>query len=97
MARVKFVLDWPGAREVFLAGDFNGWDPAARRMRRAPGRRDRFVTFLELPPGAYQFKYVVDGEWVCCPTLPRVPNEVGNDNSVIEVVPGRSRRQDRTR
>jgi len=85
MARTRFEFVCPNARKVYLAGDFNDWAPEARRMRRLHKNEDRFVCTLDLPPGRYEFKYFVDGEWMCCPHAPRVTNDVGSDNSVIEV------------
>ena len=40
---------------------------------------------LDLEPGTYQFKYVVDGEWVPCPKSARIDNEHGTENSVVVV------------
>ena len=83
--RVRLEVEFPGAKEVYVAGDFNGWDPKARRMRRTRKGSDVFVVRLDLSPGRYEFKYVVDGEWVCDPNLPRVPNAFGTENSVLIV------------
>lgn len=85
MAKTRFSAEFPGAQRVFLAGDFNGWDPEARRMKRARKGEDVFVAVVDLEAGRHEFKYVVDGEWVCDPDLPRVPDGMGADNSVIEV------------
>ena len=81
----RFVLEAPGAERVFIAGEFNGWDPEARRMKRARKGEDVFVTRLDLEPGVYEFKFVVDGEWICCPHSPKVTNGLGAQNSVVEV------------
>jgi len=70
---------------VFLAGDFNGWCPDGQRMKRAKKGEDTFVAMVDLEPGCHEFRYVVDGEWVCCPEAPRRANEFGDENSVIEV------------
>jgi len=85
VAKVRFAVECPGAKKVFLAGDFNGWDPQARRMKRERRGSDVFVAVLDLPPARYEYKYVVDGEWVCCPVAPRVSNAFGTQNSVIVV------------
>jgi len=85
MPRARFAVQCPGAQQVYLAGDFNGWDPEGRRMKRVRRGEDTFVAVLELEPGRYEFKYVVDGEWMCCPESGRVPNDMGTENSVINV------------
>lgn len=85
MVIVRFEVECPGAHRVCLAGDFNDWDMEARRMRRVRKGQDLFVAKIQLEPGTYHFKYVVDGQWRCCPTGPRVVTEEGIENSVIEV------------
>lgn len=85
MAKVRFVVEFAGAQQVFLTGDFNDWDPAARRMKRVRKGDDEFLAVLQLEPGTYEFKYVVDGEWMCSPDAPRVVNDQGTENSVVEV------------
>lgn len=64
--RVGFSLPLEAAREarkLYLAGDFNGWNPAATPMRKARGR---FAVTLELPAGRqHQYRYVTDlGVWL---------------------------------
>ncbi len=72
----------PDAREVFLVGDFNNWDPRSDRMVKRGGK---FQKSKRLAPGEYQYKFVVDGEWHTDPDAPQVPNEYGTQNSVIRV------------
>ena len=85
MAKVRFEVKCPEASAVYIAGTFNDWDGTARRMKRAKKSEPLFVAVLDLPAGHHEFKYVVDGEWVCCPDAEKVTNEVGGQNSVIEV------------
>ncbi len=87
MPKTRFEVTAPQARAVFVAGDFNQWDPAARRMKRAADGSGQFVGVVDLEPGRYEYKYVVDGEWVCCPKAPRTANPYGSENSVVEVPP----------
>ena len=79
-----FVCDLkPDAKEVFLAGDFNNWDPQSDRLTR---RKGSFQKTLRLAPGEYQYKFLIDGEWHCDPSAPRqVPNGFGTLNSVVRV------------
>jgi 1,4-alpha-glucan branching enzyme len=43
-------------------------------------------TTVALAPGRYQYKLIVDGEWIADPAAQKnVPNEHGTLNSVIEV------------
>jgi 1,4-alpha-glucan branching enzyme len=59
--KVIFSLDFSGANEVILMGDFNNWNPKKHVMKRDNnGVWNRTVL---LPPGNYQYKFLVDGQW----------------------------------
>ncbi|NOY81726.1 MAG: hypothetical protein GXP31_12085 [Kiritimatiellaeota bacterium] len=74
----------PGARKVFLAGDFNEWAPAARRMVRV--KDGSFRARMRLAPGRYEYKFVVDGKWTADPGAEGLaPNGFGGYNSVVQV------------
>jgi hypothetical protein len=81
---VKFALTNPDAKSVSVCGEFNGWSIGASPMKR---RRDgQWETVLELNPGRYQYKFVVDGEWLTDPAAREsIPNPHGSLNSVIAV------------
>ena len=85
MSEVRFEVAFPDAKQVYVAGDFNDWDPQARRMKCVRRSEGLFVARMELTPGAHEFRYVVDGNWVCCPKSDRVSNDQGTENSVIQV------------
>lgn len=80
-----------GAKEVSLAGTFNNWDPASAPMRQTS--EGEWAAELELAPGRYEYKFVVDGVWCCEPgsndpdsALPDcVPNAFGSFNREIHV------------
>ncbi len=79
---------------VYLASDFNGWNPSDPNymMELEDGE---FSVEVELDPGVYKFKYVIDGEWVQSmedlgdqvkPTPTEyVDDGFGGRNAVIEV------------
>ena len=90
-AGTLFSCHAPEAGAVSVAGTFNDWDPTASPLtRRADGT---WATTLDLPPGQYEYKFVVDGRWCCepgceepsggCPKC--VPNPFGSMNRVVEV------------
>jgi 1,4-alpha-glucan branching enzyme len=75
------------ARDVFLVGDFNGWDCASTAMKR---RRDgSYSITLDLDRDReYQFRYLIDGrhwenDWAADRYLPSPAP--GSDNSVVVV------------
>ncbi|MFD0863737.1 hypothetical protein ACFQ1M_16095 [Sungkyunkwania multivorans] len=80
----KFHL--PGyldAQEVILAGSFNKWDEYAFKMNK---NADGWTLTLQLLPDSYQYKFIVDGEWMEDPHNPeKVPNEYGGYNSVMNI------------
>ena len=87
MKRVRFSIDAPGAATVLLSGDFTSWEARARRMRRVRRGGRTFATSLPLAPGTYEYKFLIDGQWVDDPKAERVPNSFGTMNSVRHVAP----------
>ena len=81
-----FVFSGPNAKRVSVSGEFNGWSPDATPMKR---RSDgQWETTLALKPGRYQYKFVVDGNWIHDPNArENVGNEHGSLNSVTEIRP----------
>jgi chromosome partitioning protein len=76
------------ATDVRLAGDFNGWvpDKDVQSMVQTEGAQRIWTKILTLPPGTYEYRYVVDGEWCEDPENPlAVPGPVGGRNSVLVV------------
>ena len=75
------------AKEVFLSGDFNNWDPKNISMKK---EGDEWVYSVYLSPGKHLYKFVVDGEWVIDPgNKSWEQNEFGTGNSVIWVEQGK--------
>jgi 1,4-alpha-glucan branching enzyme len=82
---VTFALEGGDARAVYLCGDFNAWSPAILHMIRR-NEDGHWEKRLALEPGRYEYKFVVDGEWIHDPNAcENVPNPHGSLNSVVEV------------
>jgi 1,4-alpha-glucan branching enzyme len=82
--RANFQFVAPGARQVCIAGTFNDWDPVARPLRR--GKDDVFRTWMNLPTGTYEYRFVVDNEWHEDPAADaHKPTPYGGHNSVLVV------------
>lgn len=72
------------AAKVCVAGTFNDWRPAATHM--VPVGGGRWLKELLLPPGIYEYRIVVDDEWMADPLAAEtVPNSFGGLNSVLKV------------
>ncbi len=82
----------PEAVRVCVAGDFNDWSPTAWPMDK--GVEGIWKLDVHLPPGRYEYKFVMDGIWGCgepgcndrnLECLKCVPNPFGTMNHVLEV------------
>ena len=81
---VSFALHKPDAKRVSLCGEFNGWSPSATPMTRHDD--GHWKTTVALAPGRYQYKFIVDEQWIVDPAAQKnVPNQHGSLNSVVEV------------
>ena len=82
--RVHLEFAHPSAATVAIAGTFNDWRPDATPMIALDD--GRWAKELALPPGRYQYQFVVDGAWRHDPaTVGQVPNPFGGFNSVLVV------------
>ena len=78
---VMFTIEAPDAERVQLAGDFNNWTLDGSEMEAVGGVWKKVV---QLPPGRYRYRYVVDGQWQNDPLNAVVePNRFGGDDSVL--------------
>jgi hypothetical protein len=72
------------ASRIGIAGTFNDWRPAATLM--VPLGDGRWLKDLVLAPGVYEYRLVVDGEWMPDPHASETaPNPFGGINSVLKV------------
>lgn len=81
---VKFSLNYGGAKKVAIAGTFNQWNAETTPLN-FDGRQS-WEQELTLPPGAHEYQFVVDGQWMPDPKAQEcIPNPYGGMNSVIRV------------
>ncbi len=89
-AQVRFSYE-PAVKspaQVSVAGEFNNWNADASLMTDADGD-GLFETTLEIAPGRYEYKFVVDGSWHEDPfAAEQVPDPYGGKNSVLVVPDG---------
>jgi hypothetical protein len=72
---------YPEAGVVTLAGSFNNWDQSQLVCGR---EADAWVCRVDLEPGEYTYKFIVDGNWVLDPDNPATAeDEAGNTNNVL--------------
>jgi chromosome partitioning protein len=82
---VLFVQPLGKAKQLGLAGDFNGWNGAATPMRKNE-HLGVWECCLPLDSGRYRYRLVVDGQWTSDPHNKYVEaNPFGELNNIIEV------------
>ncbi|HVO67181.1 MAG TPA: AAA family ATPase [Syntrophales bacterium] len=85
MREVTFVIEAPAANEIYLVGEFNDWaaDEGSRLLR---GENGFWEKRMELPPGTYRYKFLVDGEWNIDHRNQNVEsNDFGSFDSIISI------------
>lgn len=82
--RVTFKFNDAGARQVFVAGSFNSWDPSAKPLKK--DAKGVWKAAIMLAQGVYQYRFIVDGQWMEDPaSQDKQVNEFGSFNSVVVV------------
>jgi len=84
LKKVPLKIKADGAREVVLTGDFTQW--AKDQVRLTPTAGGEWITVLELAPGEYQYRLIVDGEWRDhSEASKKIGNPFGTQNCVLTV------------
>jgi hypothetical protein len=79
---MRFTLpaDTPDGR-ASLAGDFNDWAPVPMKRQKSG-----YAVTMDIPPGTYQYKFILDGRWVTDPDNSNWSvSPLGTVNSVVTV------------
>ncbi len=83
---VKFQCKADKGSKISVAGSFNSWDAKIHKLKPNQTSGQHEIE-LELPPGTYEYKFIINDEWRIDPECKQwVCNEFGTMNSVIEVV-----------
>jgi 1,4-alpha-glucan branching enzyme len=83
---VHIEFDQATARSISIIGTFNDWRHKAAPMTRSGG--DRWFKELVLPPGVYEYQFLVDGKWMPDPQAAKTaPNPFGEVKSILKVNP----------
>ena len=81
---VTFKLTgFPDARVVAVAGSFNNWNQSQYVFAKVG---DEWIARVNLPPGKYQYKFIVDGTWLVDPINPTIIHDERDfENSILIV------------
>jgi len=82
--QVVLELVNPAAKQVFVAGSFNNWQPEQTPLVAASN--GRWIGDLKVGLGRHEYLFVVDGQWLPDPNANEsVANPFGGRNSVLTV------------
>ena len=76
---VNFICAAPEAKQVFLTGDFNDWDPNAHPMHQQPD--GNWLIQVPLNHGHHHYRFLIDGK----PTLDPHAQGVARDHTGAKV------------
>tara|TARA_R110002072_G_scaffold3097_4_gene23198 strand:- start:639 stop:2105 length:1467 start_codon:yes stop_codon:yes gene_type:complete len=80
---VLFVQPASIGQSVHIAGSFNAWNPAKTKLKLNESL-GIYELHCQLPAGTYEYKVVVDGEWILDPHNPSsVKNGIGSQNNIV--------------
>ncbi len=82
---VLFVQPASIGSEIRIAGSFNAWNPAVSQMKHNQ-ELGIYELHCKIPAGSYEYKLVVDGQWVLDPyNLTTIKNGIGSLNNLVRV------------
>lgn len=87
--KVPIHLRSPGCNAASIVGSWNNWGQRYDLARMGDSRRGDagdFLGLLALPPGQYEFKFILDGVWRTSDGWPVVADSRGIVNNVLEVL-----------
>jgi hypothetical protein len=81
-AKRPVEFEWAGTfkSSVFVAGNWNEWDQTtATPLKRPKNISTGFLSaIVDLHPGEYTFKFIVDGEWCLSENVPTISKADGS-------------------
>ena len=81
--RVPTLFEWKdGGETVLITGSFCDWNQ--RFILNKNKYTDNFDLLLYLPEGKYEFKFIVDNNWVCSNYYNKITDEKNNTNNIID-------------
>ena len=79
-----FTITAPGATNVLLAGDFTHWEEWPIPMLQET--IGVWKTTVELAPGTYRYRFIVDGQWRDDPNCAqRAANPFGTQDAIRQI------------
>ncbi len=82
---VRFFFRAPADQVVYIAGDFNNWDPFMNRLTEI--RKGLYAITLRIPAGSHAYYFVSDGTRMADPLNPQVQLSADGTSLSIFTVP----------
>ena len=80
--KLPTVFKWQGGgKAVYISGSFDNWKS---KIPMAKSHGD-FFTIVDLPEGTHEYKFLVDGQWMCDPKGHKIESDSGTENNKIDV------------
>ena len=84
LTAINLKLNYPGAKEVYIAGDFNNW--LQNQSSSMDNKNGSWSKRLNLTPGQYHYRFIVDGNWMTDPSNPlQEKNPFGEYDSLLKI------------
>eukprot|EP00055_Hartaetosiga_balthica_P000754 m.137386 g.137386 ORF g.137386 m.137386 type:complete len:277 (+) comp11645_c0_seq1:62-892(+) len=81
---VAVSFKWKGmGTKVAITGSFNNWQAHVPLILQKDGS---FGATINVLPGKYEYKFIVDGDWKVDPQEPVVKNQLGSFNNLRDVL-----------
>ena len=82
--RVTFQVNAEPGSEIYVAGDFNNWEPKKKLNDKNKDGNYKGTMLLDRKQ-QYEYKFIINGKWSVDPNCDEwVPNSMGSLNSVIK-------------
>lgn len=69
------------AKHVYLTGSWDNW---RKKIPLVKSTSD-FSTIINLNPGRYEYKFLVDGKWMVDDMIAKTDNQMGSQNNVLSI------------
>ncbi|XP_010538431.1 PREDICTED: SNF1-related protein kinase regulatory subunit beta-2-like [Tarenaya hassleriana] len=79
---IPTMITWcHGGKEIAVEGSWDNW-----KTRICLQRSGKDFTIMKvLPSGVYEFRFIVDGQWMHAPELPSARDDAGNTYNILDL------------
>ncbi|KAF8082602.1 hypothetical protein N665_0818s0018 [Sinapis alba] len=79
---IPTMITWcHGGKEISVEGSWDNWKSRSRLQRSGKD----FTIMKVLPSGVYEYRFIVDGQWMHAPELPLARDDAGNTFNILDL------------